>query len=258
MQNKSRQFVSFMTLFKKETYRVFKLWPQTILPPLITSSLYFLIFGTVIGSRIKEVQGVPFLLFMVPGLVMMSVIINSYMNVCSSFFIAKFQKSIEELLVSPISYHSIIFGYTLAGVFRSMCISLFIVLISKSFISYDFHNLVYLTLFSVLTAVLFSLIGLINAIFAVKFDDINIVPTFILTPLSYLGGTFYSINQVEGIWKIILKINPIFYFINGLRYSCFGFSDIEWTNSVVIAIFLIFSLYYLNVFLLKKGIFIKN
>ena len=246
------------TISRKELKRLMRMWGQTLFPPLITSALYFIVFGTIVGSRFELKNGMNFITFMTPGLIMMSVIMNSYTNVCSSFFIAKFQKSIEEILVSPCSSNVIILGFVSGGIIRSSIIMFLILFVSSFFTDIKLAHPLLFFIFNLLTAVLFSLAGLLNAIFAKKFDDISIVPTFILTPLSYLGGVFYSIEQLPQSWQAVSKLNPIFYLINGLRYSFIGKSDINFYFSITVLIALLCCLYILIFFLIEKGTGLKT
>ncbi|MCA9402582.1 MAG: ABC transporter permease [Candidatus Omnitrophica bacterium] len=228
--------VAMYTLFRKEVVRFLRIWPQTLFPPIITQSLYFLIFGKFIGSQISDINGVSYMAFIVPGLVMMSVINNSYVNVAGSFFSSKFQRSVEELLVSPAPTWVIVGGYAFSGALRGVLCGLLVFAVSVFFTRPVIHHFGYILVFIVLTAVVFALGGLINGILAKKFDDISIVPTFILTPLTYLGGVFYSISLLPGVWRTISRFNPILYMINGFRYGFYGFSDVSILLSFVILI----------------------
>lgn len=231
---KHRNWVAFKTIVTKEVVRFMRIWSQTLLPPAITMTLYFLIFGKFIGSQIQDIHGVPYIDFIMPGLVMMSIITNAYANVVSSFFSAKFQKHVEEMLVSPMSHHVILLGYTVGGVLRGLLVGLIVTLVSLCFIHLkpeppyvDFSNLgvahPWLTLSMVLmTAVLFSLAGFLNAIYAKKFDDVAIIPTFVLTPMTYLGGVFYSLSFLPDFWQHVSKANPILYMVNAFRYGILG------------------------------------
>jgi ABC-2 type transport system permease protein len=251
-------YITLITISYKEISRLFRMWGQTIFPPLITTTLYFVIFGELIGSQLREINGHSFINHITPGLVMMAVISNSYLNVCSSFFIIKFQKSIEELLVSPTSAHAIILGFTAGGVVRSIIVGSLILISSRYFTTLPMPHTFIFILFFILTAILFSLAGLINAIFANKFDDISIVPTFILTPLSYLGGIFYSLEQLPEFWQKVLVFNPIFYLINGMRFGCLGVSDSNINFSFAILLCFMTVLYLSAYFLLKRGTCIKS
>ena len=220
-------WTAFTTIVTREVRRFTRIWPQTLLPPAVTMTLYFIIFGNLIGSRIGEMGGYDYMQFIVPGLIMMAVITNSYSNVVSSFFSMKFQRSIEELLVSPVPNWTILAGYVAGGMARGLSIGLIVTLLSLAFTQLSIHNLLMVVITVILTSALFSLGGFINAMLATKFDDISIVPTFILTPLTYLGGVFYSIDLLPGFWQGVSLINPILYMVNGFRYGILGVSDVN-------------------------------
>ncbi|RVU32131.1 ABC transporter permease [Neptunomonas marina] len=220
-------WVSFLTIVIKEVRRFTRIWAQTLLPPAITMTLYFIIFGNLIGSRIGEMGGFDYMEFIVPGLIMMSVITNSYGNVVSSFYSTKFQRNIEELLVSPTPNWVILSGYVVGGVSRGLAVGVIVTLLSLFFTSLQVHNLAVMVAVVVLTSTLFSLGGFINAMFANSFDDISIIPTFILTPLTYLGGVFYSIQLLPEFWQGVSQLNPILYMVNAFRYGILGVSDIN-------------------------------
>jgi ABC-2 type transport system permease protein len=220
-------WIAFTTIVIKEIRRFTRIWGQTLLPPAITMTLYFIIFGNLIGSRIGEMGGFNYMEFIVPGLIMMSVITNSYGNVVSSFFSTKFQRNIEELLVSPIPNWVILSGYVVGGVSRGLAVGLIVTLLSLFFTQLQIHNLWVTVATVALTSVLFSLGGFINAIFANSFDDVSIIPTFILTPLTYLGGVFYSIQLLPEFWQMVSQLNPILYMVNTFRYGILGVSDIN-------------------------------
>lgn len=247
------QWVAFNTLFYKEIKRILRIWPQTLLPPAITMSLYFVIFGTMIGSRVGEMGGVSYMQFIVPGLIMMSVITNSYSNVVSSFFGTKFHGNIEEMLVSPISKHTILLGFVAGGVFRGLAIGLIVTLLALFFTKLSLVH-IFVTIFTVLmTAILFSLAGMINAIFARSFDDISIIPSFVLTPLTYLGGVFYSMENLSPFWQKLSLLNPIVYMVNSFRYGVLGHSDVNVVYSLI-AIFVFTIIFYVIAYrLLKNG-----
>ncbi len=252
------QWVGFITLMRKETIRIFRIWSQTLLPSVITTTLYFLIFGGFIGSRIGKVHDHTYIEFIVPGLIMMSVITNSYANVVSSVFGAKFQKNIEELLVSPLSATTILLGYLSGGLLRGLLIGLFVTLISLIFAPMQFHHIGLIISTVFLTSLLFSLAGFINAMFAKKFDDISIVPTFFLTPLTYLGGVFYSIQYLSPFWRHLSFLNPVLYLVNIFRYGFLGISDINVPLAFSSLILLVFVLWTIAWTLLKKGIGIRQ
>ena len=247
------KYIAFSTIVVKEITRFGRIWMQTLLPPVITTSLYFIIFGNLIGPRIGEMDGHRYMDFIVPGLILMAVITNSYGNVVSSFFGAKFQRFIEELLISPTPNYLILVGYITGGVVRGMIVGTIVTFVSLFFSDLQIHNLPVLISIVVLTAVLFSLGGFINAIFARNFDDVSIVPTFILTPLTYLGGIFYSIKLLPEIWQNVSLLNPILYMINAFRFGFLGVSDIDlWISYTMICAFIVI-LFYLCLRLLNSG-----
>jgi ABC-2 type transport system permease protein len=251
-------YVAFETLVVKEVRRFMRIWVQTLIPPAITMSLYFIIFGSLIGSRIGQMGGHDYMRYIVPGLIMMAVITNSYANVVSSFFNAKFQRHIEELLVSPVPNYIIIWGYVLGGVLRGVAVGIIVTLLSLFFTRLSVHDIFVTVSMVLLTAVLFSLAGFINAIYANKFDDISIVPTFILTPLSYLGGVFYSVNLLPDFWRYISMANPIVYMVNAFRYGILGTSDVPILTSYIMTFVFIFALYGWAWLLMRKGTGIKQ
>ncbi len=220
-------YVGIKTLMRKEINRILRIWTQTLLPPAITMTLYFIIFGNLIGSRIGEMDGFDYMSFIVPGLVMMAVITSSYGNMVSSFFGAKFAKHVEELLISPMPNWAILVGYVGGCLFRGLAVGIIVTGVSLFFTNIQIHNIWIVISTVVLTSVVFSLGGFINAAFAKKFDDIAIIPTFILTPLTYLGGVFYSISLLPEFWQGVSKINPVLYMVNTFRYGFLGVSDIN-------------------------------
>ncbi len=245
------QWISFSTILRKEIRRFMRIWVQTLLPPAITMALYFVIFGQLIGSRIGEMGGFTYMQFVVPGLIMMSVLTNSYSNVVSSFYGAKFQHSVEELLVSPTPNYVILVGYVLGGVARGLAVGFIVTLLSLFFTQLAIHNLAVIIAIVALTSIVFSLAGFINAVFANSFDDISIVPTFVLTPLTYLGGVFYSINLLPEFWQGVSKLNPILYMVNVFRYGVLGVSDIDVVSAfigvtVFVVVLFIYCLHLLN------------
>lgn len=249
----SIQLTAFKTIFLKEVHRILRIWTQTLVPPTITISLYFLIFGTFIGSRVGEVNGVDYIAFIIPGLIMMSVINNSYSNVVSSFFGAKFQKSVEELLVSSTSTLTIILGYVAGGMFRGLAVGLMVTLISLLFNDLSIYNVLVLISSVILTSFMFSLAGFINSMFAKRFDDVMIIPTFVLTPLIYLGGVFFSLSQLSGFWQTIAQFNPILYMINLFRFGFLGITDINLMFAYSILIIANIVLFTVAYKLLDKG-----
>lgn len=231
-------WVGFKTIVYKEVHRIVRIWLQTLVPPAITMSLYFVIFGNLIGRRIGEMDGFSYMDFIVPGLIMMSVITNSYGNMVSSFFGAKFGKHIEEMLVSPLPVFVILAGYVTGAVVRGLAVGVVVLLVSLFFTDLSvLHPGITLGVV-LMTAVVFAFAGMINAIFANKFDDISIIPTFILTPLTYLGGVFYSISMLPDFWQTVSLANPILYMVNAFRYGILGTSDVSIATAFsIIAIF---------------------
>jgi ABC-2 type transport system permease protein len=225
--NGSLLWVGYKTIVRKEVTRILRIWGQTVVPPAITMSLYFIIFGEVIGRRIGEMGGFTFMQFIVPGLVIMSVITNSYGNMVSSFFGAKFGKHIEELLISPLPNWILLLGYVTGALVRGFMVGTIVLLVSLFFTRIEVQYPLVMLSVIVLTAIVFSLAGMINAIYAQKFDDIAIIPTFVLTPLSYLGGVFYSISLLPEFWQKVSAFNPILYMVNGFRYGMLGISDVS-------------------------------
>jgi ABC-2 type transport system permease protein len=246
-------WVAFTTIVVKEIRRFTRIWAQTLLPPSITMALYFVIFGNLIGPRIGEMGGYDYMSFIVPGLIMMSVITNSYANVVSSFFSMKFQRSIEEVLVSPLPNWVLLCGYVAGGVTRGVMVGFIVTLLSLFFTKLSVHHIGVTAGMVLLTAILFSLGGFINAIFATKFDDISIVPTFVLTPLTYLGGVFYSISLLPEFWQGVSQANPILYMVNAFRYGILGVSDIDIVFAFGMVIFFIVLLFATSMYLLAKG-----
>jgi ABC-2 type transport system permease protein len=254
----SGQYIAYLTIVRKEVTRVLRIWPQTLFPPVITQTLYFLIFGKFIGSQIADIHGVSYMAFIVPGLIMMTVINNSFVNVVSSFFSAKFQRSIEELLVSSTSNEVIIAGYVTGGVVRSILVGALVFLVSIFFTRPQVHHPGIILVFILLTAIVFSLGGLLNAVFAKKFDDVSIFPTFILTPMIYLGGVFYSIDSLPPFWRMLSTFNPVLYMVNGLRYGFQGFSDVNIVVSFLILVVFATVLLLADLLLMARGIGLKT
>ncbi|MEG0733383.1 MAG: ABC transporter permease, partial [Vagococcus sp.] len=232
----SLYFTALKSLAVKETNRYLRIWVQTLVPPVITTSLYFIIFGKMIGGRIGEMGGFSYMEFIVPGLIMMSAITSSYANVSSSFFSQKFQKNIEELLVAPVPTHVIIWGFVIGGMGRSILVGTLVTVISLFFVPLHVYSWGIVVVTLLMTAILFSLAGLINGIYAQSYDDVSIVPTFVLQPLTYLGGVFYSISMLPPIWQGVSKINPIVYMISGFRYGFLGVEDVPVAISLAIII----------------------
>ncbi|AEF54888.1 MULTISPECIES: ABC transporter permease [Marinomonas] len=254
----SEIWIAFYTILVREIRRFTRIWPQTLLPPAITMTLYFAIFGNLIGDRIGEMGGFSYMQYIVPGLIMMSVITNSYSNVSSSFFSAKFQLSIQELLVSPTPNWVILLGYVLGGVARGLFVGFIVTILSLFFTHLALENLFLTVLVVCLTAVMFSLGGFVNAIYARSFDDVSIVPTFILTPLTYLGGVFYSIDLLSDFWQSVSLLNPVLYMVNAFRYGILGVSDINIYWALVMVSVFIVVLFWYGLRLLNQGKGIRN
>lgn len=250
--------IAFQTIVRKEVTRFLRIWSQTLLPPVITQSLYFIIFGAFIGSQVADINGISYMAFIIPGLVMMGVINSSFMNVVSSFYSSKFMKNYEEFMVSPASNSAIIFGYVIGGALRGLIVGILVFTVSILFIRPEISHLGLILLFIILTSIVFALGGLINGIFARSFDDISIFPTFILTPLTYFGGVFYSIHNLPAFWQTVSKFNPILYMVDGFRYGFYGFSDIPVIYSLSMLVGFTVILYGICVYLLNKGTGLKN
>lgn len=243
----------YKTMIRKESMRIFRIWPQTLLPAVITQSLYFLIFGAFIGSQVGPIGGVPYMAFIVPGLVMMAVIQNSFGNVVSSFFSAKFMRNIEEIMVSPMPDWVMLAGYVSGGVIRGVTTGVLVYAVSAVFTHPTVAHPWAIVLFLILTSLLFSLAGFINAVFAKKFDDISIFSTFVLVPLTYLGGVFYSVQQLPPFWQTVSSFNPILYMVDGFRYGFFGDASIPVLRSVVLLVVITVILAGTSLYLLRKG-----
>lgn len=251
-------FIAFCTIVRKEISRFTRIWIQTILPPTISMTLYFVIFGSLIGPRIGTMNGFNYIDYIAPGIIMMSIINNSYANVVSSFFGAKFQKHIEEMIVAPIPNIIILCGFVTGGIARGLLVGAVVTLVALFFTELKIHSLPITIAVVFMTALVFSLAGFINAIFAKKFDDISIVPTFVLTPLIYLGGVFYSINLLPSFWQTVSSFNPILYMVNAFRYGMLGESDINISSAFIILFIFTAVLFSISLTLLNKGVGIKN
>lgn len=251
-------WVAFKTIIAKEIRRFMRIWVQTIVPPAVSAVLYMMIFGTLIGSRVGEMDGHRYIDFIIPGIIMMSVITNSYSNTVSSFFSAKFQRHLEELLIAPVYNWVILAGYVAGGVCRGLAVGALVAAVSLVFTRIWIENPLTTVVVVVLTAVLFSIAGVINAVFAKSFDDISIIPNFVLTPLTYLGGIFYSVKLLPDFWERLSLINPVLYMVNGFRYGILGTSDIQvgWSLFVISAFIVLLGS--LALYLLNSGIGIKS
>lgn len=247
------QWIAFSTILRKEIKRFTRIWIQTLLPPVITMALYFVIFGTLIGGRIGEMGGFSYIQFVAPGLIMMAVLTNAYSNVVSSFFSAKFQRSIEEVLVSPTPNYVILLGYTMGGVARGLAVGVLVTGVALLFTRLHMHSWPITITIVLLTSMLFSLAGFINAVYANTFDDVSIVPTFILTPLTYFGGVFYSISLLPEIWQHISLLNPILHMVNAFRYGILGVTDINIAYAISGLVISVIVLFVISLHLLKTG-----
>jgi len=250
--NLNIQLIAYKTIVRKEVLRFSRIWKQTLIPPVITNILYFIIFGNLIGQRIGNIENFSYTDFIFPGLLLMSVITHSYTNTVSSLYISKYHRYIEELLVSPIENYTILAGFITGGIIRGLSVGVVVILAAQFFVTFTVHNIFLMLAVILLSSTLFSMCGFLNGLFASDWDDINVVPTFIMTPLTYLGGIFFSISMLPGIWQDVALINPILYLINALRFSMLGISDV----SVSFAFFIIIAfnillatlcLYFLNI-----------
>lgn len=232
----SPTFVGYTTMVRKEVVRIIRIWSQTLLPPVVTMSLYFVIFGGFIGSQIKPIAGYSYMQYIVPGLVMMTIITSSYMNTVSTFYFAKWQHVIDEILVSPMPSWAVIAGFVSGGIIRAFLTGILVITVSLFFTHLAIFNVLVLFIAAFLTALLFSLAGIVNAIYAKSFDAISIVPNFVLTPLTYLGGVFYSVHLLPPVWAKISLFNPILYMVNAFRYGFLGVSDVSMTRAFAVII----------------------
>ncbi|MDP1930318.1 MAG: ABC transporter permease [Gammaproteobacteria bacterium] len=249
----NHKYIAFETILIKEIRRFARIWVQTLVPPAITIGLYFLIFGNLIGSRIGEMGGFSYMDFIVPGLIMMAIIQNSYANVTSSFFSQKFQRSIEELLVSPVPNYIILAGFIAGGIVRGLAVGTIVTIMSFVFTDFSIHNFPVTVGVVLMTATVFSLAGFVNALFANNFDDISIIPTFVLTPLIYLGGVFYSVELLPEAGRIVSAFNPIFYMVNTFRYGILGTSDVNVFWAIAMLGAFVIALFVICILLLRKG-----
>ena len=249
----NHKYIAFETIVTREVRRFSRIWLQTLVPPAITIGLYFVIFGNLVGRRIGEMGGFQYMEFIMPGLIMMSVIQNSYSNVVSSFYSQKFQKTVEELLVAPIPNYIILSGLIVGGMCRGLAVGAIVTIIALIFSDLQIQYPLITVTVILLTSILFSLAGFINAIFANSFDDISIIPTFILTPLIYLGGVFYSVQLLPAFWQFVSGLNPIFYMVNAFRYGILGSSDVDVRWAFLILGVFILGLYVSCIWLLRSG-----
>jgi len=249
----SINYIAFKTIVHREVSRFMRIWSQTLLPPAITMALYFLIFGRFIGPRIGAMHGVTYIQYIVPGLIMMSLIMNAYSNVTTSLFGTKFQKNIDEMLIAPISNHIILGGFLIGGVLRGVLVGIIVMGIALCFTHLKIHNGFLIIFVGVCSSFLFSLAGFTNGLFANHFDDVSIIPTFVLTPLTYLGGVFYSMDQLSPFWRGVSVLNPIVYMVNAFRYGMLGISDVNIYGAMGVIIIFSIALYGFNLFLMNKG-----
>ena len=256
-----QKWISFYTMLRKDIVRMFRIWVQTFVPSVITSCLYFLIFGTVLGSRIGQMQGVDYMSFVVPGLVMLAIVTNAYANSSFTFFQSKFfMRSIDEILVSPTPPWLMIAGFVSGGIVRGVLVGGIVLLVSVFFtgLQLSLFNVAVIFLFAVLTALVFALAGLVNGVYAKSIDAINIVPTFVLTPLVYLGGVFYSVHSLPELAQYVTYVNPVFYLINGFRYGFLGIADIPLWISLAVLMAMIAALAAVNWYLIRTGLGLKQ
>jgi ABC-2 type transport system permease protein len=253
-----RFWIAYLTITRKEILRFSRIWVQTIIPPVVMVALYFVIFGNLIGQRIGEMDGMKYIDFIMPGLVMMSIITNSYTNVVSSFYGAKYSRHIEEIQIAPVPDIIILLGFISGGMVRGICVGIAVTLVSLLFTEFTIYNPFVVLLVALLTSCLFALAGLINAIFANSFDDISIIPTFVLTPLTYLGGIFYSIKLLPEFWQTVSLGNPILYMVNSFRYGFRGTSDIDLFTAILVILFFIALLFTASLILLARGTGIRQ
>ncbi len=255
----STNLVALYTITRREIMRIVRIWTQTLIPPMVTMTLYFVIFGKLIGSRIGTIEGgFTYMQYIVPGLVMMSIINNSYANISSSFFGAKFSRAVEEMLVSPMPNWVILTGYVSGAVARGLVVGLLVLLIALFFTSLQVVHPLITFLSVLLGATIFALAGFVNAVYAKKFDDIALVPTFILTPLTYLGGVFYSVNMLAEPWQAISRINPILYMVNAFRFGVLGISDVGIGTAFAVMLAFVVGLSLVALHLLKRGIGLRS
>ncbi len=256
--NLALNWIGLKTLVRKEIVRVIRIWLQTVIPPAITMTLYFIIFGNLIGRRIGTMDGYDYMQYIAPGLIMMSVITNSYGNVVSSFFGAKFGRHIEEMLVSPMSNATIVVGHVAGGVIRGLLVGVLVTIVALFFTKLDVAHPFITISIVILSSTVFALAGFINAVFARKFDDISIVPAFVLTPLTYLGGVFYSISLLPEFWQKVSLANPIIYMVNAFRFGILGTSDINIGYAYLIVGLFVVGLFTASMLLLNRGIGIRE
>ncbi|MBD8897757.1 ABC transporter permease [Rhodanobacter sp. DHG33] len=259
MSNASANLVALNTVTRREIVRILRIWTQTLIPPVITVTLYYVIFGKLVGSRIGSIDGgFSYMEYIVPGLVMMNIITSSYANISSSFFGAKFQRSVEEMLVSPMPHWIMLLGYVLGAMTRGLIVGALVLLVALFFTHLHLIHPLMVLLSVLLGSAIFSLTGFINAIYARKFDDVALVPTFVLTPLTYLGGVFYSVKMLPEPWQSISRANPILYMVNAFRYGVLGISDVQVGVAIVVMIGFVLMLTAFALYLLKRGVGLRS
>lgn len=252
-------WISYYTIVRRGIFGMLRIWAQTFLPSIVTSTLYFLIFGAFLGSKIGEVHGVPYITFVVPGLVMLAVVTNSYMNTSFTMFVAKFfGRNIDEILVSPTPPWLLVAGYVTVGMFRGVAVGLLVLLVSLFFTHLSVHSYLVIFLFLVLTSAVFALAGLVNGVYAKSMDGINLIPTFVLTPLVYLGGVFYSAESLPGFWGTVTKFDPIFYVINGFRYGFLGTADVSIALSLGVLVAAALLFIGINIYIIRTGLGLRQ
>lgn len=256
--NSSQLWVAFYTIVRKEIVRYLRIWTQTILPPAITMGIYFVVFGRFLGDRIQNFGEHSYIEFILPGLIMMATITNSFSNVASSFFSAKFQRSVEEMLISPLPNWLIVSAYVVGGATRGILVGIVVLFVSLAFTHISVHSVLIVFTFLILTALTFATAGFANGMIARKFDDIAIVPTFVLTPLTYFGGVFYKLDLLPPLWQTVSKLNPILYMVNGLRFGFLGVSDVEVTHGLVMLVIFLVAIFVVNLRLMDKGVGLKS
>lgn len=252
------QYIAFYTIVRRELVRMFRIASQVFLPPVITTALYFIIFGSLIGKRIGEIDGVHYIEFIAPGLIMMSVITNAYSNVSSSLFSVRFQHSIEEILVSPVRHGVLLLGYTVGGILRGVIVACLVFIVSCFFMPVHIEHPIWAFFVVVMVSSLFSLAGFTNAMLARNFDDVMLIPTFVLAPLTYLGGVFYTTHMLPPFWQTVSQFNPILYMINALRHTMIGFEEVHFMFALVVLSFMLIMMTVINLVMLKKGIGLKE
>ncbi|MBA2651048.1 MAG: ABC transporter permease [Tatlockia sp.] len=253
-----QQAVALYTIVRRELVRMFRIASQVFLPPIISTALYFLIFGSLMGQRIGKISGVNYTEFIAPGLIMMSVITNAYSNVSSSLFSTRFQKNIEEILISPMHDSLLLLGFILGGVLRGIIVGLLVFGVACFFVKMEVHHITMSLVVVVLVSIVFSLAGFANGMVARDFDDVMIIPTFVLAPLTYLGGVFYSISMLPPIWQTLSHFNPILYMVNALRHAMIDQQEVDMLSSMIIICSILALLFAFNLILLKKGVGLRE